>query len=306
MSKFAYNEKALWDDREKANTLTWDHTTLAQQGGIKYFDYNSIIKNESTLHSWLRELDQTGLTLIRNAPLQKGVVTELCNLVSYSRMTMYGPSWDVESIPNPNNVAYTSLPLPLHADLCYYESPPGVQLLHCIKFDQPTGGENIFVDAFRVAEDLLEADPAAWGVLNAVPTTFEKYDKDHHLQFAHPIIERETFSEEVKAINWSPPFEGTQRIPATIVEEYYAARRKFSDMLNNPKYAFSHRLSPGEVVVFNNRRILHSRTAFDEKAGHRLLEGAYIGSDEFSDRLRVLNRKYAPLDPIHRGTGYTL
>ena len=31
------------------------------------------------------------------------------------------------------NIAYTSEGIPFHMDLLYYQSPAGVQLLHCVK-----------------------------------------------------------------------------------------------------------------------------------------------------------------------------
>lgn len=291
---------------ELNKTLTWDADLMNKSGGIPTFSYDAILSDEAALHSWLTELDFMGVTLIKGAPKERGVVSKLTNLVGYPRNTMYGLTWDVESIPNPNNVAYTSLPLPIHADLCYYEAPPGVQLLHCLKFEQKTGGENLFVDAFKVAEDLRAYDEGAFQVLAQIPTIFHKDDSHHLLKHGHTIIDVARHSGAIKAINWSPPFEGVQRIPAGHVENYYSARKLWYMMLNEPKYAFQHRSEPGDVVVFNNRRVLHSRTEFDEKAGHRLLEGAYIGSDEFADKLRALNRKHAPGARIHDGSGYTL
>jgi len=36
-------------------------------------------------------------------------------------------------MPNPINVAYTSVQLQCHMDLVYYEAPPGIQLFHSIQ-----------------------------------------------------------------------------------------------------------------------------------------------------------------------------
>lgn len=306
MSKHSYSGESFQKALQAAKAPTWKRQSLVSAGGIPRFAYKDVMANESDLHAWLSELDQVGLTLLTGAPIERGIVSQLTHRVAYPRNTMYGMSWDVESIPNPNNVAYTSLQLPLHADLCYYESPPGVQLLHCIKFDQKTGGDNTFVDAFQVAMDLKEKDPDSFRVLAQVPTKFHKDDELHHLHYSHPIIELTPHTQALKAINWSPPFEGVQCIPEQLVAPYYYARRVWSELLNHPDYVMHHRLTPGEVVVFNNRRVLHARDAFDEKAGHRLLEGAYIGSDEWVERLRVLKRKYNPSSVIHDGSGFTL
>ena len=36
---------------------------------------------------------------------------------------------------NPTNLAYKSCELPLHMDLTFHESPPGLLFLHCIRYD---------------------------------------------------------------------------------------------------------------------------------------------------------------------------
>jgi hypothetical protein len=41
---------------------------------------------------------------------------------------------------------------------CYYESPPGLQLLHCLTFDQDVvGGGSLLIDAFAAAEAVSDA-----------------------------------------------------------------------------------------------------------------------------------------------------
>ena len=42
--------------------------------------------------------------------------------------------FDVVSMETPTNLAYSPVGLPLHIDLSYYESPPGLQFLHCIRY----------------------------------------------------------------------------------------------------------------------------------------------------------------------------
>jgi alpha-ketoglutarate-dependent taurine dioxygenase len=51
-----------------------------------------------------------------------------------------GTIFDVVSTDNPINIAYSNIALDLHQDLPYYESPPGVQLLHCLKFSPAVTG----------------------------------------------------------------------------------------------------------------------------------------------------------------------
>jgi gamma-butyrobetaine dioxygenase len=50
----------------------------------------------------------------------------------------------------------------------------------------------------------------------------------------------------------------------------------------------------GEIAVFDNRRVLHSRHAFSEGAGEggrrRHLQGAYVEWEDVNSKIRVLRR----------------
>ena len=46
---------------------------------------------------------------------------------------LFVKTFDVVISNEPTNIAYTSSELLLHMDQGYYESTPGIQLLHCIK-----------------------------------------------------------------------------------------------------------------------------------------------------------------------------
>eukprot|EP00965_Chrysotila_dentata_P251346 6210000-Pleurochrysis_carterae.AAC.3 len=72
-------------------------------------------------------------------------------------------------------------------DLCYYESPPGIQLLHCLANDAVVGGGDSFlIDAFRVAENLRASHPHAFDVLARIPATFIK----DHARREQPVTRR--------------------------------------------------------------------------------------------------------------------
>ena len=44
------------------------------------------------------------------------------------------------------------------------------------------------------------------------------------------------------------------------------------------------------AAAFDNRRVLHGRTAFDEAVGARALKGCYMEREEVLSRIRVLRR----------------
>lgn len=113
---------------------------LNMQSGIESFNYSNFFvnnkKNESELHKWTKYILTHGVCLLKNVPIKNGIVLDVGKLLGPVQNTLYGDIFDVMAIPKPTNLAYSDSFLCLHQDLVYYESPPGLQLLHCIKYEQ--------------------------------------------------------------------------------------------------------------------------------------------------------------------------
>ena len=51
------------------------------------------------------------------------------------------------------------------------------------------------------------------------------------------------------------------------------------------------------MLVFNNRRMLHGRHAFESRGnGGRWFRGCYVNIDEFSNRFNLLDRRHGAAD----------
>lgn len=138
-------------------------------------DFSSVLTSDAALHDWLSSLTAQGVCLVTNAPPSRDVVVKLANRIRGVQPTIYGETFDVETTPNAINVAYTSVALELHQDIAYYQSIPGLQLLHCLRFDATvTGGRSTYADLFAAAEKLRTEDRAAFDALASVPITFQK------------------------------------------------------------------------------------------------------------------------------------
>ncbi|MEM1307665.1 MAG: TauD/TfdA family dioxygenase, partial [Pseudomonadota bacterium] len=83
---------------------------------------------------------------------------------------------------------------------------------------------------------------------------------------------------------------GVFDMPAERIAHYYSAYRAFMALSRDPAYRCVLRLSGGEMVVFDNRRTLHGREAFDPSTGFRRLRGCYVDRGEWDSRMRVLAR----------------
>ena len=76
------------------------------------------------------------------------------------------------------------------------------------------------------------------------------------------------------------------------LHEWYHAYFKLIKMLRAPENTVDHKLKPGELLVMDNDRLAHGRTAFSgDREGDRWLEGGYVDWDLLHSRLRVLSKK---------------
>jgi gamma-butyrobetaine dioxygenase len=71
---------------------------------------------------------------------------------------------------------------------------------------------------------------------------------------------------------------------------FYTAYRRFAELLRDPRYQLTCRLRDGDLVLFDNQRILHGRTAFSSAAHARHLRGCYLTRDSVYSQAALLRR----------------
>ena len=84
-------------------------------------------------------------------------------------------------------------------------------------------------------------------------------------------------------------------MPDNEVADAYAALRRFHQLADDARFELTFRLCPGDIMCFDNRRILHGRKAFSG-SGKRHLQGIYIDRDEIQSTARAVNRGRAASD----------
>ncbi|RFU33506.1 hypothetical protein B7463_g2778, partial [Scytalidium lignicola] len=269
----------------------WDTEKIASE--LQYVDYNEYLNKDEILYLALFQLRRYGLLLVRGVPDSEKAVEEITGRIGNLRDTFYGRTWDVKSVPKAKNVAYTSQYLGLHMDLCYMADPPGFQFLHCLR-NTCEGGASIFSDSFRAAASLKRGH---FNNLCKTETAFHYRNAGEHYYHTHKVIELATrHPTTIKYINWSPPFQApydlTPHMQRKEFNNHLQAAREFASLIESPENMFEYKLQEGECVIFNNRRVLHGRRGFDTGTGERWLKGAYVDTDVFMSRFRVLNERF--------------
>src|SRR5438067_12705834 len=150
--------------------------------------YDDVAAGGPALRDWLVTVDELGFAILTGGPTEPGTVTRVAELFGFVRETNYGRLFDVRTVVNPTNLAYTGLGLGAHTDNPYREPTPTLQLLHCLA-SSADGGENTLVDAFRVAGDLSHADVE---LLASRPIRFRYADDSTQLEAEWPVLSLDT------------------------------------------------------------------------------------------------------------------
>ncbi|MBL4740282.1 MAG: TauD/TfdA family dioxygenase [Sneathiella sp.] len=279
-----YSEHALQSRKEKLNFWNED---IARS--IPEIDYDAIMQEDSGLLQWLDMMVEYGFAIVRNTPTIHGEVCKLAAKISFLKETNFGREFEVISKANPNNVAYTAISLKSHSDLPNWELPPGVQFLHCLK-SEATGGESTLVDGFAVAEILRLENPEAFELLKSQAIPFRFHDEEWDLSHEAPTIGCNA-SGDYTDIRYHAALTAPLQIPSDNVLPFYQAYRALTNIIRAPENILELKLMPGDVMVFNNKRVLHGRAAFDPTSGDRRLEGCYVDNDAILSKRRVLRRK---------------
>ena len=268
--------------------VTWDGSTPDMP---PTFDGTAVLRDDDALREWLVALRDVGFTRLRDVPPRPGGVGEVAARIGPIRETNFGLLWDVRSEPEPVTNANTDLALPPHVDLCTREYQPGLQFLHCIR-NTATGGRGRYVDGFRVAAILARDEPEHYAVLTTQPMARANRSRDSDYRWSVPPIVLDARG-AVAEIRWGNWLRAPLAVEFDQVERVYAAAACMTAVAARDDLAVHVDWQAGDLLAFDNRRILHGRDTFDSAGGQRFLRGCYGEREELHSRLRILDRRIA-------------
>jgi alpha-ketoglutarate-dependent taurine dioxygenase len=250
------------------------------------------VQSDGSVQSgWLTRLLQDGIAFLSGVPSDEDALVASMRLVGQVAETNYGLVFDVRSVPQPENLAYSDLGLGLHTDNPYRDPVPGFQALHVL-IASPDGGESLFADGFALAEHLRAVDPQAFALLARTAVPFHYRSQNAELFAERPLIEL-SCRDEVCAVHYNSRSIAPLRLRPLEAAPFYAAYRRFAAVLREPRFQLKLHLPEGEIVVFDNQRILHGRTAFSSARHARHLRGCYLTRDSVYGRAALLRRELA-------------
>ena len=269
--------------------VLWDNLLNSKLSTVQ-IEHDEIMDSDKGLIKWLELLHYYGIAIVKKTPIEKKSALPVLNRIGCIRETFFKTPFEVINIPKPNNSAYTAHALRNHMDLPWFENPPGYQFLHCL-INKAEGGNSSAVDAFAVADYLRKNEKEIFETLVSVPLKFKDNDYTQELiRIFHAPAITLTKDDDYNDIRFSVATMDTLDCHPDIMDKVYKAHHRLGNLLHDDKFQIKFRLNPGDIFSFNNRRVLHGRTAFDPNSGHRHLQGYYMDRDEIIGRLNFLKK----------------
>ena len=260
------------------NINIWDKKDIGEE---IYTDFQNTITNDG-FKEFLEKLYKFGFVVIQNCKTEMSSVEKIANKIGYVRESIFGGLWSFESNNDMADSAYTQDELRPHTDSTYSNDAPGLQLLLCCHYEA-TGGESIMVDGFKIAEKIYKENRDLYTLLSEIEVTGQYIGDGVFLEAKRPIFKLNS-NKELVQVSFNNYDRAAFRMDDEKTLKFYDAIREFDLIANNREYQWRHILKPGELLIFNNWRILHGRGSFK---GDRKMSGCYINKEDFDSSCRM-------------------
>ena len=262
---------------------TWDRDSIAQ--AAPQVPYSAFLQDEATLKEFLEQVARHGFSFVEGVPATPAATQAIARRIAYIRETIFGGYWGFTANMEHKDTAYTSMAIGPHTDGTYSFDAPGYQMFHCLAAEC-SGGENVLIDGFRIAELMRREHPADYRTLTEVliPGQYLDDSRGIHLMARRPLFRLNDLGRLVQ-VSYNNYDRAPFALPEAQQAAFYRALGRFDAYCNDTTLQLRRRLLPGSVLLFDNWRVLHARDAY---SGYRHLAGAYLNKEDLESRLRFL------------------
>lgn len=237
-------------------------------------DHHAFLNDDAVTLAALDQVASVGFARLSGGPLLPGTLEALIQRFGYLRETNYGRLFDVRVEPSAQNLAFTARGLEGHTDNPYRDPVPTLQLLYSLENDTQ-GGETLLCDGFAQAGQLAAED---FAILRDTAVLFRFCPPDGAvLESRKPLLSCDAEG-KLSAIHLN--HRSLYHIPLidAPLEAWIQAYTRLVSLCETPSHQLDLKIAPGETLIFDNTRLLHSRKAF-HATGRRWLQGAYADRD---------------------------
>jgi gamma-butyrobetaine dioxygenase len=253
-----------------------------------------VLEDEEVFFAFLAQFIRTGAVIVRGLPETPVMIETLPQKIGVIRTSNFGHVFEVKIKPEADSNAYTGEELLAHTDLATREYMPGLQFLFCLQNDAD-GGLSTLADGFAIAEHIKQTNPDAYKLLASRPIDFVNKAKTSDYRMHVPLFHCDA-SGELDEVRWTSWLRAPLRGELEEMAQIYKAQKLAYQLGNSDMFKAKFKLQPGDMMCFDNRRVLHGRTAFDPSSGGRWLRGCYMEREELWSGLRMSARRRRQAD----------
>ena len=256
---------------------------------IPLADGRQILTSDAEFFAFLVNFIQYGVVIIKNLPTDPNMIEHLPARIGVIRTSNFGHIFEVKVKPDADSNAYTGEALRAHTDLATREYMPGLQFLFCLQ-NETDGGLSTLSDGFAIAAHIRDTAPEIFDLLATRPIDF--VNKSQHSDYRHavPLFHLRP-SGQLDEVRWTSWLRAPLRGQLEEMAAHYNAQKYAYRLGNSAEFKAEFKLTPGDMMCFDNRRILHGRTAFSPNSGARWLRGCYMEREELWSALRIAARQ---------------
>ncbi|WP_280567191.1 TauD/TfdA family dioxygenase [Chromohalobacter sp. 296-RDG] len=256
--------------------------------------FDAALEDDDALLAMLEALQRYGFVKVSGVPCEEDGMQPLIDRIGPLRRTNWGGIADVKSVANAYDLTMTQRGLEPHTDNPYRDPIPGYIWLHCLS-NAAAGGDSTLTDGFMAAQRLKAEAPEDFDCLTRLSTQFRYTDATTDLASEGPLIELDSHG-RLARVRYSNRTERITAHDAALLERYYAARQHFYRLITDEALTVHLKLGPGDMLIMDNYRLLHGRTAYQLEGGVRHLRQGYVDRDSTASRRRVLAAQHADSD----------
>ena len=231
----------------------------------------------------LARLRRHGWLQLSDAELGRPVVERVARRLGYVRSTIFGEIWTMAPGTSDHaDSAYDSTALEPHTDGTYSHDAPGA-IVFAQQERNGTGGDSVLIDGFAAAVDLAAKAPNAADLLTRYEIGGRYVESGVDLRAdraplgidANGVLRQVTFNN----------YDRAAVLPASeLVDEVLDAYAAFHETITEPDRALHLPWEPGQILVADNWRLLHGRTAY---TGNRIFLGCYTNHEDLESAWRL-------------------
>ena len=276
-SEFLY-ENSINYSRDKNQIKIWEAKEIKED---IFLNYKNLINDEG-FKNLLTKLYSFGFAVITDCKKDMSSVEFLAKKIGYVRNSIFGGLWSFESNANMADSAYTNEELRPHTDSTYSNDAPGLQLLLCCEYDAK-GGDSIMVDGLKIAETIKAKNNDLYNALTKIEVPGNYTGDGVILEAKRPIIKLDA-KNQITQISFNNYDRAPFRLNPELTKIFYEAISLFDNLANSKQYQWRYILKPGDLLIFNNWRVLHGRGSF---RGKRKMKGCYINKEDFDSSCKI-------------------